>query len=82
MVALGAKKRDPGAERKRSSAARDLPDAGGPVINSESAKVHYKLGEAGLMRSELRREVAHHLLELFPLFGIQNRDDARLPGGP
>jgi hypothetical protein len=38
MVALGVRRTEAELERKWSSAARDLPDAGGPQINQELRK--------------------------------------------
>jgi hypothetical protein len=38
MVAVGVIIHAPGESRKRWSATRDFPDAGGPVIRRESGK--------------------------------------------
>jgi hypothetical protein len=38
MVAVGVIKQAPGDARKRLSASRDFPDAGGPVIKIEAGK--------------------------------------------
>ena len=63
---------------------RDLPDAGGPVINSDSAKdkdsVSLLAGRARAV-GKLRRKLVHHSFELDALVSIQDLHNAGLPGG-
>ena len=94
MVALGVSRRESELARKRSRAARDLPDAGGPVIRREAGNFHYKrapetpplvaqiLFGALLLfgAGELRSQVRHDLFELGALVRVEDLQDAGLAG--
>ena len=61
-----------GARKESFDCERDLPDAGGPVINRACFRRISVTGR-GLffVAGELRRQIGHHLLEIDPLIRIE-----------